>query len=278
MQAIISLEEGYFSYGSKDVFSGISLEAARGEIICILGANGCGKTTLLNCLNGTFKLKSGRILLFGKDLSKLSVTDRAKKMGFVFQEHSAPFPFSVLEVVRMGRAPHLGLFASPAARDTEVAINALKQVGMSHLIQKPYTQISGGERQLVLIARTIAQGPDIILMDEPTSHLDFKNQSLVLTIIKRLAQTGISIILSTHLPNHALLYASRVALMEDGRFLAFGRPEEVMTSENLRNTYGIEVKVLSVNDPQTGNNLRYVIPAEETKVIKCDKHVFPPAG
>jgi ABC-type cobalamin/Fe3+-siderophores transport system ATPase subunit len=108
--------------------------------------------------------------------------------------------------------------------------------------------------------------------------LDFKNQSLVLTIIKRLAQTGISIILSTHLPNHALLYASRVALMEDGRFLAFGRPEEVMTSENLRNTYGIEVKVLSVNDPQTGNNLRYVIPAEETKVIKCDKHVFPPAG
>ena len=266
MNAIIRLENGLFKYGEQTIFSDISLTVAKGEIICVLGANGCGKTTLLRCLNGTLRLKKGSVFLQEKDIHTISVIEIARKMGFVFQEHSAPFPFTVIEVVRMGRTPYLGLFSSPSANDTIIAEEALRTVGMSHLRNKPYTQISGGERQLVLIARTLTQHPEVILLDEPTSHLDFRNQTIVLQMVSRLAETGIAVIMTSHLPDHALLFSSRVVLMKDGGFLAVGKPEDVMTEESLKQIYGIEVKMVTVNDPDTHGTVKLVLPRRDAAV------------
>jgi iron complex transport system ATP-binding protein len=190
MDALIRLKGGEFHYGDHVIFKGVNLDIRRAEVMCILGANGCGKTTLLRCLNGNMLLKKGNIYLDEVDITSMRIDAIARKIGFVFQEHHAPFPFSVLEVVRMGRAPHLPLFAMPSFQDTEIAKEKLDLVGMYHLKDKPYTQISGGERQLVLIARTLAQEPDVILMDEPTSHLDFRNQMIILNH-QQLAEKGL---------------------------------------------------------------------------------------
>lgn len=267
MKARISLEDAAFSYGDKGVFSGLNLEVSQGDILCLLGANGCGKTTLLRCLHGALALKKGKVWLDGEDILSLSTTEIAKKVGFVFQQHSAPFPYSVLEVVRMGRAPHLGMFASPSPMDTRIAEQALETVGVLYLRDKRYTEISGGERQLTLIARTLAQQPELILLDEPTASLDFKNQALVLRMIKKLAEQGLTIIMSSHFPNHALLFSSRVVMMNSGTFMDVGEPDEVITEENLRATYGMDVRIFSVIDPTSGDDIRFCIPASKATDI-----------
>ncbi len=266
MDVLISLKNGEFSFGEKTIFSGLNLDVHKAEVVCILGANGCGKTTLLRCLNGNLPLKKGNINLDGVDITAMRIDAIARKIGFVFQEHHAPFPFSVLEVVRMGRAPHLSLFAMPSRHDTEIAGEKLELVGMYHLKDKPYTQISGGERQLILIARTLAQEPDVILMDEPTSHLDFRNQTIVLQIVNKLAEKGLSILMTSHLPDHAMLFSSRVALMKDGNFLVAGKPADVMTEESLKEIYGIEVKMVNVTESGNGSDIRLVIPARHASI------------
>jgi iron complex transport system ATP-binding protein len=265
MAAQLQLNNIAFSYGEHSVFSDLNLEVARGEILCILGANGCGKTTLLRCINGTLKPKSGNIILEGTNITTINVIELARHIGTVFQEHSAPFPFSVLEVVRMGRAPHLSFFASPSQRDTAIALDALEQVGMSHVRDKPYTQISGGERQLVLIARTLTQEPSIILMDEPTSHLDFKNQVLVLKMISKLSYQGLTVIMSTHLPNQAFLVSGKVALMAEGKLLATGYYSDVMTEKNLMDTYGIGLRIVQIDNSKKGDVTKVCIPIMDSK-------------
>lgn len=263
MEAKLSLENANFSYGEREIFHDLNLNLYAGDVFCILGSNGCGKTTLLRCLNGGLKLKRGRILLNNRDISSFKINQLAQKVGIVFQEHSVPFPYSVLEVVRMGRAPYLGFFTRPSKKDSEIAMEKLEIVGVSHLRNKAYAQISGGERQLVLIARTLTQEPDVILLDEPTSHLDFKNQVLVLRIINKLVKQGLAVIMSSHFPNHALLFSSRVSLMAKGQFIATGKPEKIINEENLENTYGIKVKILS-SDSSTGKEkVKFCIPAEE---------------
>lgn len=261
MTVLLNIKDGTFSYGDNAVLYDVSLDIIKGEVLCILGANGCGKTTLLRCLNGSLKLEQGHVYLGENDLYTMSVVDVARHIGFVFQEHSAPFPFSVLEVVRMGRTPYLGFFESPSAKDTLVAEQALDMVGMLHYRDKPYTQISGGERQLVLIARTLAQEPEIVLLDEPTSHLDFKNQTLVLRMINRLAESGMTVVMTSHLPNHALLYSSRVALMQTGNFIAMGRPEAIVTEANLKAVYNMDVKILEAAGENADDTIRFCMPA-----------------
>ena len=260
MEARLSLKDASFRYTDRDLFSGLNLDVAEGEVLCLLGPNGCGKTTLLRCLNGTLRLREGRIRLNGKDLTSLSVVEIAREMGFVFQEHTTLFPYSVLEVVRMGRSPHLGFFSSPSKVDTKIAEAALEMVGIGHLRGKPYTQISGGERQLALIARALAQEPRIMLLDEPTSHLDFGNQILILETVGRLArERGLSIVMTTHFPNHAMMISTRVALMKGGCFMAVGEPRDVMTEANLQLLYGVPVKVICMEDG-VSNGARYVVP------------------
>lgn len=248
MEPRIQLENAAFSYGSQPIFRQLNLELGEGQILCLLGPNGCGKTTLLRCVSGLTPLQEGRVLVDGRDMALLGEVERARIMGFVFQEHNVLFPYTVLDVVRMGRAPHLGLFAVPSKRDTQVADEAIEIVGIAALRLKRYTEISGGERQLVLIARALAQEPTILLLDEPTSHLDFGNQTLILETIRRLTQQrGLAVLMATHVPDHALFIASQVALMKAGGFLASGTPHEVVTEENLRALYGIDVRIVAVS-------------------------------
>ncbi len=235
-----------FGYGERTVFSDIDLDVFPGEVLSILGCNGCGKTTLLRCISGALALDRGSVRLGETDIARMSARERARKIGFLFQQHTPSFPFPVLDVVSMGRAPHLGMFASPSAKDMVLAEQALERVGMHHLRDRPYTEVSGGERQLVLLARTLVQEPDVILLDEPTSHLDFRNQALSLRTIGALAAQGMTMIMTTHDPNHAFLFPGRVVLMKQGRFIGAGPASEVITDASLTATYGIDIAVVTV--------------------------------
>ncbi len=245
----LDVKEATFSYDGSagNIFENTSFSLKEGDIFCILGPNGCGKTTMLKCIDNLLQLKSGRLLLNDKDVSLLNKTDVAKEIGYVPQTHNPTFPFSVLDVVLMGRAPHLSLLSSPAKRDVEIAEDAVETLGISHLAGKPYTEISGGERQLVLVARVLAQQPAILLLDEPTAHLDFGNQIRILEIIERLASIGLSIIMTSHFPDHAFLISSKVAIMSRGKFIDMGNPDDVVTEENLEEAYGIKTKVVCVD-------------------------------
>ncbi len=239
----LDLENLGFGYGARTVGSGVTLTVGEGEVLALLGPNGDGKTTLFKTMLGLLPPKEGEVRLDGVPLAGLSRTERAKKIAYVPQAHAALFPFKVRDVVLMGRAARLAPFAAPAKRDREIASQALDRLGMSHLATRPYTEISGGERQMALIARALAQEPKILVMDEPTASLDYGNQMRVLSHIRRLAGEGISVILSTHNPDHVFMIADRVALLHDGALAALGRPNDVLTAERLKQLYDIDVVI-----------------------------------
>jgi iron complex transport system ATP-binding protein len=254
----LRVQDAAFAYdGGQNVFEGLAFDTGENDFLCILGPNGCGKTTLLKCVAGMFKLCQGDVLLDGVSISSLKRAEVATRLGYIPQEHAVSFPYSVLQIVLMGRTPYLDIFSSPADEDYAIAEEAIERVGISHLKHKRYTQISGGEKQMALIARVLAQQPKMLLLDEPTSHLDFRNQALVLGIISRLAEEGLAVIMTSHFPDHAFAYPSRVALMSDGRLIAEGAPDEVVTEENLRATYGINVNVFTVQEPTSGRQFRF---------------------
>jgi iron complex transport system ATP-binding protein len=260
MEPRIHLRGGSFSYREHTIFRDLDLDLFEGDVTCLLGPNGCGKTTLLRCLNAVLALQEGELWLNGRRADALSEAERARLMGFVFQEHTIQFPYSVLDIVLMGRAPYLSFLASPSKRDRQIAERVLGTVGIAHLRDKRYTEISGGERQLALIARALAQEPQILLLDEPTSHLDFGNQVLILETVTRLVQEKrIAVIMATHFPNHALLTSTNVLLMRDGGFMAEGPPEEVITGSHLKTLYGVDVEVVSVGNGR-GREGRVIVP------------------
>jgi iron complex transport system ATP-binding protein len=259
-QPLIEVRGAAFRYGTREVFRGLTLDVFRGEMLSILGPNGCGKSTLLRCIGGALALNEGTVHLDRRELSSFDAAARARRIGFLFQQHTPTFPFTVLDVVSMGRAPHLGLFGVPSAQDIALVEQSLDRVGILHLRDRPYTDVSGGERQLVLLARTLAQQPDVILLDEPTSHLDFKNQVRSLQAIGALAASGVTLIMSTHDPNHALLFPGRVALMTPGGTLVAGPASEVVTEAALSATYGIEIGVFSIPRRTGSGDLRLCSP------------------
>jgi len=243
---LVRIRAATFSYGQREVLKGVDLDIDRGEVLSILGPNGCGKTTLLRCIGGALAVSGGSVRLRDVDVGSLSAADRARTIGFLFQDHTPTFPFAVRDIVIMGRSPHLGVFASPGRVDFVMADDALDRVGMAHVRNRPYTQLSGGERQLVLLARTLVQKPDVILLDEPTAHLDFRNQVLTLQIVRSLAADGMTMVMTTHDPNHALWFRGRAALMKEGRFVAVGPASDVVTDTNLSTTYDTDVRVFVV--------------------------------
>jgi iron complex transport system ATP-binding protein len=235
-----------FGYREKRVGSGVSLALEAGEVLCLLGPNGSGKTTLFKTLLGLLPAQGGEVRIDDVDLRARARDEVARLVSYVPQAHAAFFPFTVEEVVLMGRTAHLGLFSSPSRRDRDAAHAAIARMQIEHLAQSIYTRISGGERQLTLIARALAQEAQVAVMDEPTANLDFGNQVRVLQHIQALARSGIGVLLSTHDPDHAFICAHRVAMLHDGRLARSGVPESTITPDSLREIYGVEVAVVRV--------------------------------
>jgi len=237
-----------FSYiQEKTVLHDVSLKLSKGEVLYVLGRNGSGKTTLLSCLAGILRPENGEILVNGENLHQLPHAERARRIGLIPQIHTPTFSYSVEEMVMMGRAPHLGWLGSPSRKDRAIVEDVMAQVGIYELRGRPYTEISGGEQQLTLIAMGLAQQCLILLMDEPTAHLDLSNQHRVLEIVQQLSDQGLSFIISSHSPNNALAYADRVLMLTGGWVTASGSPADTLTSTLLSSVYGVQTEVLYKN-------------------------------
>jgi len=247
-------------YGDTNILSKVNFDIDTGDILCILGPNGVGKTTLFKTILGFLKLQDGEIVLDGENIHNWTRKEFAKTIGYVPQAHTPPFPYKVKEVVVMGRTAHLGMFSSPSKSDYEIAYKIIDSLGISYLKDKVYTEISGGERQLVLIARALAQEPKILIMDEPTSNLDYGNQVRVLRHIKKLANKDISIIMTSHFPDHAFMSSTKVLVINRGNKYKFGKPEKIVTSKLLKEIYNIDVQIDCVKNLKTGENLKVCVP------------------
>jgi iron complex transport system ATP-binding protein len=251
MNPLVEIDKIAFSYTNDPahaIFRDVTFSIGPGDIFCILGPNGTGKSTLLKCVSNVLSGWHGDIRLDGHQLSAMGTSDVAKGIGYVPQNQVPAFPFQVKDIVVMGRAPHLNVFSSPGKRDREIASEALETVGILPLAERPCTMLSGGEWQLTLIARALAQEPRVMILDEPTSHLDLGNQVRILRVVKSLAESGMGIVMATHFPDHAFIAATTVAIMNRGGFAHMGLPEEVITDWNMKDAYGVDVKVMRVGE------------------------------
>ncbi len=247
-----------FSYRTERVLKGINFQASEGTLLCVLGKNGAGKSTLFRCILGLLRGYDGQISIDGEKAGNMSAAELAKKISYIPQNHSTAFSFTALDMVMMGTTARLGNFQNPGRREREAAENALDMINISHLRNRNFQSISGGEQQLVLIARALAQETKVIIMDEPCSNLDYGNQIKVMKAVKDLAKKGYLIIQSTHNPEHVFLFADEALVIMDGKIGAKGKPDEILTEELLRKIYGIKVNLLEVED----RRLKLCVPDE----------------
>jgi iron complex transport system ATP-binding protein len=247
--AILSVSGLSFSYngGVGDAVHDLTLGIPGGVVTAILGPNGSGKTTLLRLLLGVLRPRRGTIRVAGRPQESYSRRELSQVVGLVPQDEHVPFDFSILEYVLLGRAPYLGPLATPAKEDTRLALEALRAAGLEGMHDRPLPNLSGGERQLAVLARALAQQPRILLMDEPTAHLDLGNQGRLLEIVRELAAGGTTVVLTTHDPNLAAAVAGTAILMRSGRVLDAGPVASVLTAANLSATYDVPVRVLEVD-------------------------------
>lgn len=229
-----------------DVLKGVTLDLREGKVTALLGVNGSGKTTLFKVLLKILVPKEGSILFGEKTVNEFSRNDLSRIVALVPQEEETPFSYTVFEYLLMGRAPHLGFFSTPTKRDEDKIVEVLTDLGISHLEKRNVTGLSGGERRLVFIARALAQDPEILLVDEPTAHLDLRNKARVLGVMREMANSGKTVVFSTHDPNEASLVADEVGILNEGRIVGFGPPASVMTEDVLKAIYGAEVAISRV--------------------------------
>jgi iron complex transport system ATP-binding protein len=245
----LEVESLSYGYPGHPVGHGISFTVDAGEVLCVLGRNGEGKSTLFKTILGLLPPRAGILRIDGEPIAGWRPRQRAMTFGYVPQNGGGTFPFTVAELVLMGRTARRAPFAAPSAADREAANEAIAMLGITHLAEREWLRVSGGERQLALVARALAQEPRILVLDEPTASLDFGNQVRVLDAVRGLAETrALSVLLSTHHPEQAFACADRVAVLTGGELLRIGPPAEVVTPETLRACYAVEVAVLPVAD------------------------------
>lgn len=248
-----------FSYGKREILHDISFEIPDGMLVNVLGPNGVGKSTLFRCILGLNSGYSGTIKINGKDMRTLSVKRRAREVSYIPQTHTPAYDFEVIDMVLMSTGKDLGMLQMPGAAHERAAHEALERVGVQHLEHRTFSQISGGEQQLVLVARALAQNARTIVMDEPTSALDYGNTIRVLSCIRQLTREGFSIIQSTHQPDQAFLCSDKTLVMNRGAVVSYGDPKSVITKELISEIYDIDVEVNSLYD----DRVRVCVPLQE---------------
>ncbi len=237
-----------FAYGEQQVLRDVSFTAEDGQFLSVLGPNGVGKSTLFRCILGLLRGYRGSIRVNGADTRRLKAQQLAKQIAYIPQSHYPSFNYSVFDMVLMGTTSKVAFLGGPGAQQRRDAMEALERVGIAHLAEKGYTNISGGERQLVLIARALAQEARVLVLDEPTANLDYGNQLRVMEQVRALTDSGYTVIQSTHNPEQAFLFSHVVAAMKNGGILALGTPAQVVTEALMEDLYGADIRVCSLFD------------------------------
>ena len=244
----IKVDNLCFSYGERQILKSISFGAEYGEFLSVLGPNGVGKSTLFRCMLKLLTPSKGTTQIDGVSIEGMSPEELAKKIAYIPQSHSPVFNFTVADMVLMGTTAQTGRFSPPGRKEEKMAEDAMERLGITHLKDRGYGNISGGERQLVLIARAIAQQAKVLVMDEPSANLDFGNKIRVMKTVKKLTRDGYTVIQSTHDPDQAFLYSDKILALHDGQVLAWGTPKEIMNSSLISKLYGVDVEVCSLRN------------------------------
>lgn len=247
----LTVEDISFGYDTRKVIDGCSFIYNAPETFCILGHNGAGKSTLLQCIIGAFHVTGGHVRIDGKPVGDYTARELARKIAYLPQSQSPTFPFACIDVVTMGRTSRMGYLANPGKADVAYAEEQMEYLEIAHLRDKPYTDISGGERQLVMIASALAQEPELMILDEPTAHLDFGKTYKFLTLVRKLQARGMGVLMTTHFPDHALFLHGRTALFDKGAVQRTGTAQEIVTGVNMSDLYDIETSVHAIGDRKT---------------------------
>ena len=257
----MKIEDLHFSYGSHQVLKGVSFGVEDSGFISLLGPNGAGKSTLFRCMLGLLEPSGGSVHICGRDIRAMPAAELAHRVAYIPQSHSPVFNFSVFDMVLMGTTSQLSRFASPGKKQEQLAEAAMERIGIAHLKNRGCGNISGGERQLALIARAIAQQAKILVMDEPSASLDYGNKLRVMETVKGLTREGYTVIQSTHDPDQAYLYSDKIIALFDGKIVASGTPRETISSSLISTLYGVDVEVCSMHR----DDVRVCVPAHLTK-------------
>jgi iron complex transport system ATP-binding protein len=264
---LIQIEDGGFSFGQTLIFKQVNLQISKGEIFCLLGPNGCGKTTLIDCILGIHRLGTGRVFLKGDPRTGMPARKTARIMAYVPQRHDPHFSFSVLDLLLMGRTPYTPFYGAPDSPDIDRAQQILDSFGLSHLMHRDYTLLSGGETQLVMIMRALIQDTPVIIMDEPTAHLDFRHELMVLeTLVRLVRERHLTLVMATHFPNHAFYFENAgipvsVAFMGNRTVYPSGRPSDALTEANLARYCQIETSVIT-HHLKGKKGMKHIIPIQ----------------
>ncbi len=236
-----------FSFKSHNILKDVNFSADTGECVCLLGENGAGKTTLFRCILGLLRGYIGDIMVDGISCKHQSIKEMARKISYIPQAHSPTFNFTVFQTALMGTNALMDRFNTPGEKEKQIVYEKLELLGISHLAERGYAELSGGERQLVLIARALVQNSKILIMDEPTANLDYGNQFRIMQQVKKLAKQGYLILLSTHNPEHALLFADKVLILKNSNIMLYGTPKETLSPKTIESIYGVNVELQTLH-------------------------------
>lgn len=257
---ILELRDVACGYQSgKPIIKNITFSLRDGEVCALLGPNGVGKSTLFKTILNLIEPLSGQVCIDGDNISKWTAKKRAKYMAYVAQAHVPSFPYLVKDIAMLGRMGQISSFGQPSKQDYEIVEQVLEDVGIRHLRDEVYTEISGGERQLLMIAKALAQQPKVLIMDEPTANLDYGNMVIVMKCIRSLAEKGLCVIFTTHMPDQAFMCHAKTAMLFREAPLVFGDANKIITEQNLYKAYHTEIQILEVIDTQ-GKPVRVCVP------------------